>query len=284
MNDYKFMDSNRPNSWPALPVTARLPINRCNLPATILGSLSFQRHPQALVIDGVRELHQALFVHLDRLDQHRDRAQCFVNYIAAHFCLDNPQEAGFEENMRLNRSRANYQRILRGWLFDPNSREAAILKGWVQSRFGLLPRFHHSIITDANSDGYREYEQERALGLYNTNALEAQLDLLYSYTQYELEKRTDTGLHLTLYRGLNRLEKFEPLAVSEQNQPIVLFNSLTSFSSLRERADEFGDKIVIAAVPAAKIFYYSGVLPGLFEGEDEYMVIGGVYEINVQSY
>lgn len=273
-----------PHSWPPLPETARLPINRCNLPAAILGSLSFQRYPQALLIDGVHELHQQLFKHLDRLDQHHERAQCFINYIAAHFFLDQPQEAGFDNSTRMDRSRANYQRILRGWLFDPNGREAAVLKGWIESRFGLLPRFHRTVISNADTDAYRWYEQERALGLYNTNALESQLDLLYGYTQYELKKRANNHSHLTLYRGLNRLEKFESLAVSEHNRPIVLFNNLTSFSSQRERAEEFGDKIVIADIPLAKIFYFSGLLPGLLEGEDEYVVIGGVYEISVQAY
>lgn len=284
MNDYKSMPSSQPNFWPPLPETARLPINRCNLPAAILGSLSFQRFPQGLFIDGVRELHHPLFKHLNQLDQHHARAQCFINHITAHFFLDNPEEVGLDNGTRINRSRANYQRALRGWLFDPNGREAAVLKGWVESRFGLLPRYHRSVIDNANTDAYRWYEQERALGLYNTNALEAQLDLLYSYAQYELQKRCANRPHLTLYRGLNRLEKFESLAISEHNQPIVLFNNLTSFSSQRERAEEFGDKIVVADIPLAKIFYFSGLLPGLFEGEDEYVVIGGVYEISVQSY
>ena len=35
---------------PALPRFARLPINRCNLPAAILGGLTYQRHPTPLTI------------------------------------------------------------------------------------------------------------------------------------------------------------------------------------------------------------------------------------------
>jgi NAD+--dinitrogen-reductase ADP-D-ribosyltransferase len=46
---------------PTLPACARLPINRCNLPAVILGSLTFQHHPTALHIDGVAELHRELY-------------------------------------------------------------------------------------------------------------------------------------------------------------------------------------------------------------------------------
>ena len=46
---------------PALPKYAYLPINRCNLPAVILGSLSFQKHPTPLFLDGVHTLHRAFF-------------------------------------------------------------------------------------------------------------------------------------------------------------------------------------------------------------------------------
>jgi NAD+--dinitrogen-reductase ADP-D-ribosyltransferase len=34
-----------------------------------------------------------------------------------------------------------------------------------------------------------------------------------------------------------------------------------------------------ARVPLAKIFFYNKMLPGLLKGEDEYIVIGGVYEV-----
>ena len=45
---------------PRLP-KGSLPINRCNLPAVILGGLTFQRHPAPLLLDGVAELHHRLF-------------------------------------------------------------------------------------------------------------------------------------------------------------------------------------------------------------------------------
>ncbi len=31
-------------------------------------------------------------------------------------------------------------------------------------------------------------------------------------------------------------------------------------------------------VPLAKVFYRTGLLPGLLSGEDEYIVIGGLYQ------
>jgi len=54
------MDTDTPAAAPSLPAYARLPVNRCDLPAVILGSLSFQRYPVALRLDGVAELHGAL--------------------------------------------------------------------------------------------------------------------------------------------------------------------------------------------------------------------------------
>src|SRR5664279_2741734 len=44
-----------------LPRDARLPINRCNLPAVVLGGLTYQQYPSPLLIDGVAELHRDLF-------------------------------------------------------------------------------------------------------------------------------------------------------------------------------------------------------------------------------
>ena len=55
----------RASDNPRLPRWARLPINRCNLPADILGGLSFQRGPCPLVIDGVAELGFPLSIHLE---------------------------------------------------------------------------------------------------------------------------------------------------------------------------------------------------------------------------
>ena len=69
---------NTNKSAPTLPKDARLPINHCNLPAVILGGLTFQRHPVPLHLDSVAELHSDLFRHLDRLEAADARAQTFA--------------------------------------------------------------------------------------------------------------------------------------------------------------------------------------------------------------
>jgi NAD+--dinitrogen-reductase ADP-D-ribosyltransferase len=121
----------------------------------------------------------------------------------------------------------------------------------------------------------------RSTGLYGTNALEAQLDLLYAYGQYEFARR-GVPPRLTLYRGINRLGEHEVLSGDNRRQ-VVLLNNLVSFTSSRERAGEFGDYIIEAEVPTAKVFFHCGLLPGQLKGEDEHLVIGGVYEVTLRT-
>ena len=266
---------------PSLPVSARLPINRCNLPAVILGSLTFQRHPAALIIDGVEVLHRELFSLLGALDDPRARAQLFSDYMTVYFRLESLEDAGWDKGSRHKRHKADYLRMARGWHFDPDGREGAVLKSWVESRFGLLPRYHNGSLQDKDADAYNGYLEARASGLYNTNALESQLDLLYVYCQEELARQFPDQSHIRLYRGVNRLDEHEVLEKTGRRECTVLLNNLNSFTAFRERADEFGDYILEARVPLAKIFFFSRLLPGMLKGEDEYVVIGGVYEVKM---
>lgn len=269
---------------PTLPASARQPINRCNLPAVILGSLSFQRHPVALEIDGIRDLHAGLFQMLNGLPEPLDRAQRFMDYMTVRFLLDEPEEAGSMPNgTKPARIKANYRRLVRGWSFDSDGREGAVLKRWVESRFGLLARHHAGSLLDRHSDGYQRYLYEGSRGLYATNALESQLDLLYAYCQYELARTQPEQTHVSLYRGINRIDEHEILERADRSRYRVLLNNLNSFTRERERADEFGDYILEVAVPLAKVFFYNQLLPGLLRGEDEYVVIGGVYEVRMST-
>ena len=270
---------------PTLPATARLPLNRCSLPAVILGSLTYQRHPVSLELDGVRAFHRDLFALLDPIARHADRAERFVDYMTLHFCLADLEEAGLAPGRRKGkRVNANYLRMVRGWSFDSDGREGAVLKHWVETRFGLLARHHAGPLHGRGSEAYQTYLAEAAAGIYATNALEAQLDLLYTYGQYELARQNPGLTHVRLYRGINRLGEHEVLGREPDGTELVLLNNLSSFTSERERADEFGDYVLSAQVPLPKIFFYNRLLPGLLEGEDEYVVIGGVYGVEIQTY
>ena len=120
--------------------------------------------------------------------------------------------------------------------------------------------------------------------MYGTNALEAQLDLLYTYCQFELARRHGTSRHVTLYRGVNRLTDHEVLEKGADGEHVVLLNNLNSFTCSRERACEFGDYILSVTVPLTKVFFYCGLLPGALQGEDEFLVIGGVSSVVLSTF
>lgn len=267
---------------PRLPKEAYLSINHCNLPAAILGGLTFQRHPAPLLLDGVAELHVRLFRQLAALSDPEARARHFMDYMTVYFRLEALEEVGLTPGRPKSklRGRADYLRMVRGWAFDPNSREGAVLKGWVESRFGLLTRYHGGLLSDRTQDAYLHFIEARSHGLYNTNALETQLDLLYTYCQYELHRQQSDTTHLTLYRGFNRFSDDQVLTQIDRRRWIVLLNNLSSFSVQRERAEEFGDHLLRTQVPLSKLFFYNRVLPGMLKGEDEYVVIGGIYEVD----
>lgn len=265
----------------SLPREARLPINRCNLPAVVLGSLTYQRYPAPLLLDGVAELHGDLFRRLGQASKEA-RADVFRDYITVHFRLERPEDMGLSGH-RKGRANANYIKTLRGWSFDSDSREGAVLKGWVETRFGLMPRYHGQSTRDPSGDAYMRYLEMRSQGLYGTNALEAQLDLLYTYCQFEMERRHPGARHVTLYRGVNRLADHEVLSKGKRGQHVILLNNLSSFTHSRERACEFGDYILSVDVPLSKIFFHCGLLPGVLQGEDEFLVIGGVVDVTLST-
>jgi NAD+--dinitrogen-reductase ADP-D-ribosyltransferase len=267
-----------------LPRGARLPLNRCNLPAVILGGLTYQAHPVPLEIDGIRAFHRELFRLLAPIEAHRERAALFVDYMSAHFCLDDLEAAGLTPGRtRKSRRNADYLRMVRGWSFDSDGREGAVLKHWVETRFGLLARHHAGPLDGRDSDAYQRYLVAGSHGLYATNALEAQLDLLYTYCQYELTRQHPEETHLTLYRGINRIDEHEVLERGSGGVYRVLLNNLNSFTRVRERADEFGDYILTTEVPLAKVCFYNGLLPGMLKGEDEFVVIGGAYAVRIET-
>ena len=224
---------------------------------------------------------QALFHRLDAVGNKAERAEAFRDYVAVHFCLEELEKAGLTLNSK-SRAKANWMRVLRGWSFDSDGREGAVLKGWVESRFGLLARFHGEPLRDFSSPAYLRYQEMRSAGLYGTNALEGQLDLLYAYSQYEFRRGDAAAKRIELFRGINRLNEHEVLSKSGRRQ-VVLFNNLVSFTSSRERASEFGDYILCARVPCEKVFFSHDVVPGVLKGEEEYLVIGGVYDVSIST-
>jgi NAD+--dinitrogen-reductase ADP-D-ribosyltransferase len=256
------------------------PINLCNLPPWAIASRHFNRHPQSLEIQGVRQSHHRLFAALDRIDARLDRGQQFHDYMDVLFQLHQWQSADTSSSRKSLKN--SYLRFLRGWMFDSNSREGAVLKGWVESRLGLPPTFHQVPITDLHGEAYHAYLVERMQGVARTSALMAQFDLLFEFVQDELRRSKPVPTHLRLWRGIHDFNDQRILEKLGGRRHLVRLNNLVSFTTDFERAWEFGSKVMQADVPLPKVFFCGDLLPAaLLKGEGEVMVIGGEFEVEV---
>ena len=255
-------------------------MNLCNLPPWAIASRHYNRHPQPLEIQGVRQANRLLFQRLDALDDPQRRAGLFHDYMDVTFQLHQwEQEASLRGRKSLKNS---YLRFLRGWMFDANSREGAVLKGWAESRIGLPPTFHREPIEDVHSQAYFRYTVDRMQGAARTNAINQQFDVLYEFVQYELQRRYPGTTHLCLFRGINDFAEHRIIETFDRNHFLVRLNNLVSFTTDFERAWEFGSRVLRTEVPLTKIFFQGDLLPrSLLKGEGEVMVIGGEYEVKV---
>ena len=258
-----------------VPNSAVRSLARCNLAPRQLASLAFQFSPRPLILDGILPFHKALFRYLDQCAAQSERSELFARYMNAHFLLDKPEENGWHAGQLCDRRKADYRRLIQGWHMDSASREAAVLKAWVASRFGLTTRFHGGTLADADGRSVDAYTTACARGSYNTNALESQLDLLYSYAQYELQRDERYRNGLRLFRGIGDRREVRPL-YRRGKAAVLLLNNLSSFAAEKDRADEFGDTLFDAVIPREKILCYDGLLPGVLKSEAEFLVIGGL--------
>ena len=255
-------------------------MNLCNLPPWAIASRHYNRHPQPLEIQGVRQANRLLFERLNGLADPLQRAALFHDYMDVTFQLHQWQQ---EASPRSRKSLKNsYLRFLRGWMFDSNSVEGAVLKGWVESRFGLPPTFHNEAIEDIHGEGYFRYSVARMQGSARTSALNQQFDVLYEFVQAELVRRHPHRSHFTLYRGINDFAEHRILETLEKHRRLVRLNNLVSFTTDFERAWEFGSRVLEAEVPLTKVIFQGDLFPrSLLKGEGEVLVIGGEYEVKV---
>jgi NAD+--dinitrogen-reductase ADP-D-ribosyltransferase len=253
--------------------------NLVGVPTGLLASASFNQFPIALSIRGVREAHADLFDELS-LCTSLDRArQIFSIYMDTLFELS-------ASRVGARRFRASYLRLLKDWGFDSNSPAGAVLKGWVESRFGLFPTFHRAPIRRFNSPEWLAYVEHKMSTRFNNNNIHAQLDVLYEFSQWVLARFVATGKrHLTLYRGTNDVREQQLVQQLDARTAIVRLNNLVSFTAQREIADEFGDTIIEVEVPVVKILFFNELrAPCLLRGEAEYLVIGGDYRVAMSYF
>lgn len=255
-------------------------MNRCNLPPWAIASHQYNRHPKELEIQGARHNGRPLFAELEGQEDPEVRGALFHDFMDVRFQLHQWQQQGTPSSRKSLKN--SYLRFLRGWLFESNSIEGAVLKGWVESRLGLTPTFHHEAIDDIHSEAYFRYTVERMKGSERTSAIMPQLDLLYEFVQYEMARRYPGKTHLTLYRGIYDFAEHQIIEKREAHNYLLRLNNLNSFTDDFERAWEFGSRVIKAQVPLTKVFFMGGLLPrSLFKGEGEVLVIGGEFEVKI---
>jgi NAD+--dinitrogen-reductase ADP-D-ribosyltransferase len=242
-----------------------------------LGSREFNEHPEPLELHGVRAQNRALFEKLESISDGRERVRVFNEYMSVKFYLH--QWEGESDPAR-RAIKNSYLRLLRGWGVDSNSVEGAVLKGWVESRFGLVPSYHKGPLRQQEADDYTAYDFDRVRGSARTNSINDQLDLLFTFTQHELWRRADARPWVRLYRGVYDLAEHAVTERVTRREYYVKLNNLSSFTSVAERAWEFGTTVWAVEVPVCKVFFYGDLLPESFlRGEDEYLIIGGEYRV-----
>lgn len=256
--------------------------NLVGIPAGLLGSIEFNAYPQAIHIAGARETHRGLFRLLAQAENVQDAIEKFYRYMSIVFQL---HPSDYEvQHAKQRRFRPSYQKLLEGWGFDANNPQGAVLKGWVESRFGLKPTFHRAPLNHFPSDAWMRYLEEKYASRFHNNSIHAQLDLLYEYCQYVIQRFgvPTSQPWVTLWRGVNQYD--EPTLAHGQlkkGRCVLRLNNLVSFSTNRERAEEFGDWILEVNVPVVKILLFPGLLTkNILSGEDEVIAIGGHFEVN----
>ncbi|HLP01854.1 MAG TPA: NAD(+)--dinitrogen-reductase ADP-D-ribosyltransferase [Opitutaceae bacterium] len=254
---------------------------RCNLPPWVIGSREFQESPEPIEIDGARATDKRLFTRLAATPDPALRGEIFHDYVSVKFRLHEwkQHEAAARASLR-----HSYVRFLANWGVDSNGHAGAVLKAWVESRFGLRATYHGGLL--ATDPAAREkYTADRMKGAAQTIGVAMQLDLLYTFCQDELARRHPGASHLTLYRGTHDPAEYAISGDTGGDTTVVRLNNLSSFTCDREVAWEFGSSVWEMRVPLAKIVFFSGLLPRhLLEGESEYLVLGGEYCVKPLRY
>lgn len=259
--------------------------NLVGVPAHVLASTEFNAHPVPLHIVGTREAHAGLFALLDTSRDPLEASDMFVHYLSLVFGLQPAVEPASQAEAR--RWRASYIKLLQSWGVDSNGQAGAVLKGWVESRFGLVPCFHRARLQRFPSPAWVRYLEEKASSRFHNNCIHQQLDLLYEFCQWALKRFMPFGggPSVPLWRGITRCEEQiirGTLGLGRRTLEVQL-NNLVSFAVCSDQAECFGDWLLRADVPLVKLLFYPGLLRQVpLSGEGEVLAIGGFYEVEAR--
>lgn len=255
--------------------------NLVGVPAPVLGGVGFQAHPQPLSIAGARASHGGLFALLERSRDAEEARDVFEHYMSLAFGLGPGASA---DPAAQRRWRVGYRKLLQGWGLDANGGAGAVLKGWVESRFGLVPVFHKAPLDHFPSQAWVAYLEEKGASRWHNNSIWQQLDLLFEFCQWMLRRfpllPEADDRHVTLWCGSTRVEEQLVGGSLRERRATVRLNNVVSFSRSRETAGCFGDWVFEARVPLAKLLVVPGLMAGsVLQGEGEVIALGGDYEV-----
>ena len=254
--------------------------NMVGIPADLVGSAAFNTHPQTLHIAGTREANASLFRLLDAATDQQDAADRFAHYMDSVFGLEKPDPALPRPPQR--RFRASYLKLLQGWGFDANSAPGAVLKGWVESRFGITPIFHKAPLARFPSLAWTEYLEAKFHSRFHNNCINMQLDVLFEFCQWSCT-RFGHARKQTLWRGTNNIEEQILAGSLRERRCAMRLNNLVSFSQSAQRAGEFGDWVLKTEVPASKMLFFPGLLNDkVLNAEGEVLAIGGIFDVEAR--
>jgi NAD+--dinitrogen-reductase ADP-D-ribosyltransferase len=262
--------------------------NLVGVPARVLSSTAFNAHPVPLSIAGTRECHPGLFSLLARCQDLNDAAEVFVHYLNIAFGLRSPaaQEAADLGPAERRRWRSSWRKLLQAWGMNNASPAGAVLKGWVESRFGLVPTHHRQPLQRFPSLTWVTYLEEKTFSRLHNNNIHQQLDLLFEFCQWALQRFGLPGHaaagapHVRLWRGSTHCDEQLVAGSLRGRHCTVRLNNLISFSLSLDDAGCFGDWVFEVLVPASKLVVFPGLLTGqVLQGEQEVLALGGDYEV-----
>lgn len=256
--------------------------NLIGLPSRLFASAAFNAHPQPVRIHGTRETHPGLFRLLETCASQQDAADVFEHYMQLQFGLARPAPGDSAAEGR--RFCTSYLKLLQGWGFDANNAQGAVLKGWVESRFGMTPTYHRGVLGRFPSAAWTAYLEEKMNSRFHNNCINLQLDVLFEYCQWSLARFDASELPaLTLWRGTNNCEEQLIEGSLRRRDCVLRLNNLVSFSQSPERAGEFGDWTLKTGVPRVKLLFFPGLLRDrVLNGEGEVLAIGGCYRVEAR--
>ena len=263
--------------------------NLVGIPAPVLASTAFNAHPLPLRIAGARECNSGLFALLGRSRSADEAREVFEHYMSIAFGLDRPvapadtgAEGGGDVDTETRRWRASYLKLLQGWGLDASGPAGAVLKGWVESRFGLVPTFHQAPLARFPSPAWVAYLEQKSASRYHNNNIFQQLDLLFEFCQWMLARHglLGPGPTVPLWRGSTQCEQQLLGGSLRARRCTMRLNNLVSFSRSAEQAGCFGDWVFAARVPLSKLLLVPGLLnTRSLQGEAEVLALGGDYEL-----